>query len=137
MVEQTSRRDSAGGFTLLMLSTTASILLLTVTLLVAASEDVAEATVFGKAGTVAVTVGAAIVVCVSAVIAWRGSGSAVRAVAVGMSIVAAVLVATLAYLFLFSDNTQFGAGLLLVCAAVLVALGGREVAHASGTREAR
>ncbi|GGN80408.1 hypothetical protein GCM10010112_55930 [Actinoplanes lobatus] len=137
MTGRTSRGERSGGFTLLMLCTTASILLLTVALLVTSSEDVADATPFGRIGTLVVTVGAALVVCASAVIARHTAVPAVRATAVGASIIAAALVAVMAFLFLFANSAQFAVGLLLACAAVLVALGGRAVAQASGTREAR
>ena len=137
MVGQTDRGDRAGGFTLLMLCTTASVLLLGVALLVAVSEDVAGATLFSRAGTMVVTIGAAIVVCAAAVMAQRRTGSPVRTVAVILSIVAAALVPCIGFLFLFSATPQLSAGLLLVVAAVLIALCGREAAHTSGAGEAR
>ncbi|MEU4564890.1 hypothetical protein AB0F72_41470 [Actinoplanes sp. NPDC023936] len=137
MVGQTGRGDRAGGFTLLMLCTTASVLLLGVALLVAISEDVADATLFSRAGTMVVTIGAAVVVCAAAVIAQRRTGPPVRTVIVIFSIVAAALVACVGCLFLFSATPQLSAGLLLVVAAVLIALCGREAAHTSEVGEAR
>ncbi|MFF0378961.1 hypothetical protein [Actinoplanes missouriensis] len=137
MVGQTGRRDRAGGFTLLMLCTTASVLLLGVTLLVAVSEDVADATLFSRAGIMALTISAAVVVCAAGVIARRRTGPPVRTVAVVLSIVAAALVACVGFLFLFSATPQLSAGLLMVVAAVLIALCGREAAHTSGAGEAR
>ncbi len=137
MVRQPSRGDRAGGITLLMLCTTASVLLLGVTLLVAVSEDVADATLFSRAGIMAVTIGAAVVVCAAVVIAQRRPGPPLSTVAVILSIVAAALVAGVGFLLVFSATPQLSAGLLLVVAAVLIALCGREAAHTSGVREAR
>jgi hypothetical protein len=137
MVGQTGRRDRAGGFTLLMLCTTASVLLLGVALLAAVSEDIADATLFSRAGIMVLTIGAAVVVCAAAVIAQRRTGPPVRTVAVVLSIVAAALVGCAGFLFLFSATPQLSAGLLLVFAAVLIALCGREAAHTSGAGEGR
>jgi hypothetical protein len=137
MVGRTDRGGGPGDFTLLILCTTASVLLLTVALLVTSSEDVAGATPFGRLGTVAVTVGAAVVVCASAAVARRSAGSTPRAIATGLSIAATALVGVLAFLFLFADSGQFAVGLLLACATVLVAMGGRVGAQVSGTKEAR
>ena len=137
MVGQTGRRERAGGFTLLMLCATASVLLLGVASLVAISEDVADATLFSRVGTMVVTIGAAIVVCAAAVVSQRRAGPPVRTVTVILSAVAAALVACVGFLFLFSATPQLSAGLLLVVAAVLIALCGREAAQSSAVGEAR
>ncbi|BAL85563.1 hypothetical protein AMIS_3430 [Actinoplanes missouriensis 431] len=137
MVGQTGRGDRAGGFTLLMLCTTASVLLLGVALLVAVSDDLADATLFSRAGIMAVTIGGVVVVCAAGVIAQRRTGPPARTVTVILSMVAAALVACVGFLFLFSATPQLSAGLLLVVAAVLIALCGREAAHASRAGEAR
>ncbi|BBH66663.1 hypothetical protein ACTI_33480 [Actinoplanes sp. OR16] len=136
MIEQASRRDRAGTFTLVMLSTTASVLLLGVALLVAVSEEVAEAALFGRAGTVAVTVGAAFVICTAAVVATRGAGSRVRAVTLTSSIVVAGLVAGAGFVFVISEGSQLSAGVMSIVSAVLIAVGGREVSHAAVTPKA-
>lgn len=137
MIGRTVRRARAGGLTLLLMCSAASILLLTGAFGAAASEEVADATPFGRTGTVVVTIGAAVVVCAAAAVAWRTAWSRTRAAVAGLSIIAAVLVATMAFFFLFADPAQVSLGLLLTCAAVLIALGGREAAQASATGEGR
>ncbi|KUL27784.1 hypothetical protein ADL15_33635 [Actinoplanes awajinensis subsp. mycoplanecinus] len=89
--------------------------------------EVADASPFGREGTVIVGVVAAVAAAVGAIVAWRGvSGPFRAATAILLGIVAA-LVALMAFAFLVSGTVVFVLGVLMIHTAIAVCVIGREV----------
>jgi hypothetical protein len=93
--------------------------------------EAAEASPFGRGGTFAVCVVAAVLSVVGAVLAWRGVGRSLGSVLALLLGVAAGLVALIAFVFLFSGSVVLVLAVLLIHAAFSIAMIARAVARAT------
>jgi len=95
----------SNGFVLALLCTTAVIELATVAVAAAWVDEVAEASPFGRQGTTLVASVLAVLVIVTAVVAWSGAAGAFRVVAGILAAASAGIAAMLALFFLFEGST--------------------------------
>ncbi|WP_221328487.1 hypothetical protein [Actinoplanes sp. L3-i22] len=96
-----------------------------------AVDEIGEASLFGRAGTIAVTLAAAVIAGAGAVVTWRQVGGAPRAVTAVLLFAAAAVVLTLTISLLTSANLAAGFAAGLLPAFVWILLIGRAVLRTS------
>lgn len=99
--------------------------------------EVAEASPFGCAGTVAVCLAAAGLAVAGAVLALRGVGGALRSTLAVLLGAAAGLVAVMAFYFLFAGSVVLVFAMLLIHATFSLAMIARAVARSTPTSTSR
>ncbi|GIE84615.1 hypothetical protein Are01nite_10950 [Actinoplanes regularis] len=82
--------------------------------------EVADASPFGRAGTVVVAVSAAVLSALAAILAWRGISGALRGVTAVLLTVVTVLVGLMTVHFFFSGAMFVAFGILLLHATISI-----------------
>jgi hypothetical protein len=127
IVKSSAKVSRTSGFTLVLLCTATLIELAVVALLALASDDVADASPFGRSGTVVVGVAGGVIAVVGAVVGWRGAVGAVRVVAAALLFVAVGIIAVMVMFFVIAGGVTIGLAVLLAHATFSVAMIGRAV----------
>jgi hypothetical protein len=121
------------GFLLLFLLLTTVVELVGVAVATPVVDEIGAASLFGRDGTVAVTIVAAVIACAGVIVAWRGIGGTPRAVTAVLLFAAAVVVLVLTISLLTSGNLAIGFAVGLLPAFVWILLIGRAVLQTPAT----
>ncbi|WP_264653241.1 hypothetical protein [Actinoplanes cyaneus] len=124
-----------GGFALLLWAVPAVIEPLTLAFAASGLPEVADASPYGRAGTVAVAVLAAVLSAFGATLAWRGASAALRGVTAVLLAVVAVLIGLMTFYFFFSGPMFVAFGILLLHATISICVLTRAVLRAASSVE--
>jgi hypothetical protein len=129
--------ERASGFTLVLLFATAVIELFVVAMASAGFDEVAEASPFGRSGTIVVAAVAAGIACLGAILAWRGVSGALRGITAILVFVAVGVTAVMVLFLVIAGGTPIILGVLLAHAAFSLGMIGRAVLRSAPTRTGR
>jgi len=125
MVRSSAGVSRTSGFALALFCTTAVVEMLAVAVAGAWFDDVADASPFGRAGTIVVAAIASGIACVGTILAWRGSSGALRGITATLVFVVVGIVLLMVLYFLIAGGTPIILALWLAHAAFSLGMIGR------------
>lgn len=135
MAKRSAEARRMDGLALLLWGVPAVIEPLALAFAAAGLPEVADASPFGRVGTVVVAVLTAVLSAVGAILAWRGGSGVFRGVTAVLLAVAAVLVGLMTFYFLFSGAMFVAFGILLLHATISICVLTRAVLQAAPSAE--
>ncbi|MBG0569111.1 hypothetical protein [Actinoplanes aureus] len=137
MARRTGREARASGFVLSLWCAIVVIELIVTAFAATGFDEVADASPFGRAGTIVVSLAIAAVACVGAVCAWRGAPGPLRVLVAVLLFLGTGLLVLIALFFVIAADVTVILGFLLVPAAVFVGLIGAAVSRSMPSRVGR
>ena len=127
MVKSSAKVSRTSGFALAMFFITTVIELFAVAIASAGFDEVADASPFGRSGTIVVAAIAAGVAVIGSIVAWRGSTGALRGITATIVFIAVGVVALMVLYFVIAGGTPIILAFLLAHAAFSLGMIGRAV----------